>query len=138
MEKILETERESSRYRCLENSLWKRLRTTPDTDEEMNEGRKERTNIYFLCRCTFFTSTHAPLYPSPCEFSFLNYITISSSPDWHCTVRTITLVLLLLLLQQKQYQLLLSPLLLLLLLVILLLLLLLLLYYYYYYYYYHY
>ena len=78
----------------------------------MIEGWKEGRSISFLGRHTFFTSTHAPLNPSSCGYSFLNYITISKETELHCTIRTITFLMLIIFI----------PLLLLLLLLILLLL----------------
>ena len=60
--------------------------------ERQCDGRKEGSSIYYLCRDKFFTAT-TTLKKSFCWFWFLNYITISNKPDWHCTIRKLHLYL---------------------------------------------
>jgi hypothetical protein len=70
---------------------WERLR-----NERMNEGKKEWALIFCVEDILYINSRRCKTMLW--EFSFINYIYISTHPDWHCTLALLLLLLFLLLL----------------------------------------
>ena len=58
-------------------------------DEWMSEWMNEWMNEHLLSKpWHIFTSIHSPVEQSYCRFSIVNYVIISTHPNWQCTIRT--------------------------------------------------